>query len=115
MPPWHGLGLFAAGASWSGRSATSSPQAPLWVTVLPASVSYVLPASTMPVPTGAPPDSPDPLPGTFGLLLSWMLLLVHTVQDWVPKAPVWPGGHSPICGDGQSSLFWELLTSPVLL
>src|SRR6266516_1190521 len=69
----------------------------------------------MPVPTGAPPESPEPLPGTFGLLLSWILLLVQTVQDWVPSGPVCPLGQSPICGEGQSSLFWELLTRPVLL
>src|SRR5256885_9343237 len=69
----------------------------------------------MPVPTGAPPESPEPLPGTFGLLLSWILLLVHTVQEPVPSGPVCPDGHSPICGEGQSSLFWESLTRPVLL
>src|SRR5437763_887644 len=115
MPPWHGLGLLAAGVSWSGRSAINSPQAPLWVTALPASVTYVLPPSTSPVPTGAPPESPEPLPGTFGLLLSWILLLVQTVQDAVPSGPVCPGGQRPICGEGQSSLFWELLTRPVLL
>src|SRR5690242_19432064 len=115
MPPWHGFGLLSAGDSWSGRSASSSPHAPLWVTVLPDSVVYVLPASTMPVPTGAPPARPEPLPGTFGLLLSWMSLFIQTVHDWVPRAPVSPGGHSPICGEGQSSLFCELLTRPVLL
>src|SRR5436309_11273214 len=115
MPPWHGFGLLSAGASWSGRSAISSPQAPLWVTALPAIVTYVLPANTMPVPTGAPPESPEPLPGTFGLLLSWRLLLVQTVQDFVPSGPVCPSGQRPICGDGQSSLFCELLTRPVLL
>src|SRR5436305_7550039 len=93
----------------------SSPHAPLRLTVLPDSVTYVLPARTMPVPTGAPPDNPDPLPGTFGLLLSWMSLLIQTVHDCVPSAPDWPGGHNPICGDGQSSLFCELLTRPVLL
>src|SRR4051794_39943354 len=69
----------------------------------------------MPVPVGAPPDSPEPLPGTFGLLLSWMLLFVHAVHDCVPSGPVSPGGHRPICGEGQSSLFCELLTRPVLL
>src|SRR5207248_6842268 len=115
MPPWHGLGLLAAGVSWSGRSAISSPQAPLWVTALPASVTYVLPPSTSPVPTGAPPESPEPLPGTFGLLLSWRLLFIHTVQDCVPSAPVCPAGQRPIWSEGQSSLFCELLTRPVLL
>src|SRR5947209_8070586 len=115
MPPWQGLGLLAAGASWSGRSAINSPQAPLWVTVLPESVTYVLPARRRPVPTGAPPESPEPLPGTSGLLLSCTLLFIHTVQDCVPSTPVCPVGQRPTCGDGQSSLFCELLTRPVLL
>src|SRR5438874_522248 len=93
----------------------SSPQAPLWVTVLPDGVTLVLPARIMPVPTGAPPASPLPFPGTFGLLLSWMSLFIQTVHDWVPNGPVFPAGHWPICGEGKSSLFCELLTSPVLL
>ena len=65
------------------------------------------------MPTGAPPASPDPLPGTFGLLLSWIVLLVQTVHDGVPRNP-FPDWQSPICGEGQSSLFCELLTRPVL-
>src|SRR5437764_7939090 len=96
MPPWQGFGLFAAGGSWSGRSAIRAPQAALFVTVLPDSVTYVLPARIMPVPTGVAPDSPEPLPGTLGLLLSWMLLFSHTVHDWVPSGPVCPDGHRPI-------------------
>ena len=50
-----------------------------------------------------------------GSLLSWMELFIQTVHDRVPSAPVCPEGHRPIWGEGQSSLFCELLTRPLLL
>src|SRR5918911_942539 len=76
-----------------------------------------VPARTMPVPTGAPPDRLlGLLPGTFALLFSCTLLCSKTVQ---PVAPLTGGdeplGHAPSCGAGWSSLFCEFAVRPVLL
>src|SRR5205807_9447198 len=108
-------GPVSAWGGWTG----CSPVARWLYTLLWWGVLSVDPARIRPVPTGPPPARPEtPLPGTFGLLLSWMLLFIHTVQDLVPVAPVCGSDgseeQSPICGDGQSSLFCEFDTSPVL-
>src|SRR5262249_22195166 len=77
---------------------------------------YSVPASTIPVPIGAEPARPEPLPGTSALLLSWIQLLMQIVQPTGPgTAGLAPAGQRPIGGDGRSSLFCEFETRPVLL
>src|SRR2546426_1182490 len=45
---------------------------------------YSVPASTTPVPIGADPASPEPLPGTSALLLSWRKLFMKIAQPTAP-------------------------------
>src|SRR2546421_6131806 len=94
VPPVQ-FGNPAGAVSWSGRSATSTPQEPLRVIVFWYSVTYCVPASTIPAPTGAAPASPPgPAPGTLGLLLSCTLSCMKIVQPTAPgTAGVEPAGH----------------------
>src|SRR5258707_14330838 len=90
------------------------PQAPLLVKVLPVTVSLRPPDTDIPVPVG--PLAATPMPGTLGLLLSRTWLCMNTQQEWVCVIGLMPPlGQAPSCGEGQSSLFWPLVSKPSLL
>src|SRR3954469_4255206 len=90
------------------------PHAPLFSKRLPTTVLSRPPEIDIPVPTG--PAAAAPTPGTFGLLLSCTKLCVNTQHEWVWVVElVPPAGHAPSCGEGESSLFWLLVSKPSLL
>src|SRR4051794_33016224 len=90
------------------------PQAPLFEKRLLITVLLRPPEIDTPVPVG--PAAALPAAGTLGLLLSWTLLCLNTQQEWVFVIGLVPFfGHAPSCGDGESSLFWLLVSNPSLL
>src|SRR6516165_5478747 len=84
------------------------PHPPWLKTMLFVTVSFWLPESSMPAPTGEAPASPDS--GVLGLLLSWTRLSRMIVQEFSGSS-----GHAPFCGGGASSLLSELGTMPARL
>src|SRR3954452_13480451 len=101
-PPWQ-WGTFG-GLPVSGKGSTNSPQAPLPAKRLSMTVSLRPRLIVIPVPSGEVPAVP--LGGASAWLLSCTSLCTKVQHD------VSEPGHAPFCGDGASSLFSLLVSTP---